>query len=558
MKAPILKTHKIGVLRDPLLHDHKFAIPKLQRNFVWDAGRAAKLLDSIYYQMPIGSLFLWAMDHKSANLIQQSTGVLPPFNPKNKTILFVIDGQQRLSVIYQAFKAERRENDAGREIDFGRICFVVKPDAETGDTRRIVHRKPIDKEYVPLSHILDPHWRKKMPSQAQWFLKLAEDCRNRFLNYPIPVVTVDSATIDEIAEVFMRLNSQGMKITSADRAVALMGRIDVRVMAEQIRHEIREMDFQLKTIDPILMGFGLVTEPPGPEGDPPKLEAMARRWSKRIESSEAGRKEFTNQWSRYKKAFFSAFNYLQNRFPVYDESYLPSLNMLATLSVFFFHHPGMPNARQAAEIRKWFWATGLAKRYSGAGYHRHLASDATLFEAIASGKRKFFKLDELLDPVVDIQAEEYQAGSARTRTFFCLLAHLKPRFLDNGEPVFQEGKAIGYPDQKQRHHIFPRAQLAAHLPARVYNSLCNICFLVARDHGPIGMRVPRNYLPDYFGGGRAQFKRVMKSHLIPVGEDSGVWEVGVVKGFKKFRQQRLKLICAEFERVAGMKLFRRN
>ena len=43
MKAPILKTHKIGVLRDPLLHDHKFAIPKLQRNFVWDAGRAAKL-----------------------------------------------------------------------------------------------------------------------------------------------------------------------------------------------------------------------------------------------------------------------------------------------------------------------------------------------------------------------------------------------------------------------------------------------------------------------------------------------------------------------------------
>lgn len=157
MKAPILKTHKIGVLRDPLLHDHKFAIPKLQRNFVWDAGRAAKLLDSIYYQMPIGSLFLWEMDHKSANLIQQSTGVLPPFNPKNKTILFVIDGQQRLSVIYQAFKAERRENDAGREIDFGRICFVVKPDAETGDTRRIVHRKPVHKEFVPLSHILDPN-----------------------------------------------------------------------------------------------------------------------------------------------------------------------------------------------------------------------------------------------------------------------------------------------------------------------------------------------------------------------------------------------------------------
>jgi hypothetical protein len=33
-------------------------------------------------------------------------------------------------VIYQAFKAEVRENDAGRDIDFGRLCFVVHPDLD--------------------------------------------------------------------------------------------------------------------------------------------------------------------------------------------------------------------------------------------------------------------------------------------------------------------------------------------------------------------------------------------------------------------------------------------
>ncbi len=70
------------------------------------------------------------MDRKSANLIRQATGVLPAFNAKNKDIWFVIDGQQRLSVIYQAFKAEVRENDAGRDIDFGRLCFVVHPDLD--------------------------------------------------------------------------------------------------------------------------------------------------------------------------------------------------------------------------------------------------------------------------------------------------------------------------------------------------------------------------------------------------------------------------------------------
>jgi len=49
-----------------------------------------------------------------------------------------------------------------------------------------------------------------------------------------------------------------------------------------------------------------------------------------------------------------------------------------------------------------------------------------------------------------------------------------------------------------------------------------------------------------------------RPHLVPVGDDSGVWERGVVRAFKHFRQQRLALICAEFEKEAGIKLFRRS
>jgi hypothetical protein len=558
MIAPTLSTRTIRSLRGALLHNHEFAIPKLQRNFVWNAGRAAKLLDSIYYQMPIGSLFLWEMDRKSAILIRLATGVLPPFNPKNKTISFVIDGQQRLSVIYQAFKAEKRENDAGQPIDFGRLCLVIDPEPGVDDPPRIVYRKPAGKEYVPISHILAPDWKKWMPSQTKGFLSRIQQCRDRFLSYPIPVVTVKSATLTEIGEVFIRVNSQGMRITSADRAVALMGQLDVRTMAEELRHEIRDQKFNLKTIDPILMGFSLVTERPDLDGDPPKLEAMARRWSKRIESDGDERKAFTNHWLRYKTALSSAFNYLRNRFPVHDASYLPSANMLATLSVFFFHHPGQPDARQASEMRKWFWATGLAKRYSGAGYHRNIVWDARFFEALGSGQRKLFKLDDLLDPVLDIQGEEYKASSARARTFFCLLSLREPKFLDNGQPIFPKNQAIGHGDQMHRHHVFPRAQLRQHFSAHAYNSLCNICFLVARDHGPIGMKVPRSYLAGYAEAGGQQFRRVMKSHLIPVAKDSGVWERSVVKGFKKFRQQRLALICAAFEKEAGMRLFRKS
>ena len=98
MKPPKLTQMRIGKLRRHLLA-RRFAVPKLQRNFVWDRGRAAKLLDSIYRDMPIGSLFLWEMDRKSANLIRQSAEVLPSFNSTNKHIWFVIDGQQRLTTL---------------------------------------------------------------------------------------------------------------------------------------------------------------------------------------------------------------------------------------------------------------------------------------------------------------------------------------------------------------------------------------------------------------------------------------------------------------------------
>src|SRR2546427_4728566 len=102
MKPPTIKKVSIRKLRTHLLA-RRFAVPKLQRNFVWDPGRAAKLLDSMYRAMPIGSLFLWEMDRKSANLVRQSTAeVLPSFNSANTRIWFVIDGQQRLSVIHQA------------------------------------------------------------------------------------------------------------------------------------------------------------------------------------------------------------------------------------------------------------------------------------------------------------------------------------------------------------------------------------------------------------------------------------------------------------------------
>lgn len=555
MKSPAPDKLPLKKLHTHLL-ERRFAIPKLQRNFVWDAKRAAKLLDSIYRNMPIGSLFLWEMDRKSANLIRQSAEVLPSFNGNHKYIWFVIDGQQRLSVIYQAFEAQEKKNDAGRVIDFSRLCFVMNPEVDDAD--RIVYRIPDGQEFISIKDILASNWKSRLPNKSQAFKRKILACRQRLLEYPVPVVTVRGATLSEIGEVFIRVNSQGMRIKAADRAIALMGKLDVRAMAEELRQKIRDSGFALSGIEPILMGFNLVAEQQRAGGDPPKLDAMARRWSKQIDKNESVRGEFRKLWDGYQRAFLVAIDYLRKRFPVHDESYLPSVNMLATLSVFFYHNQGQPDRHQAGELRKWFWATGVAERYSGRGYHHNLVSDTKFFQALGQGGRKKFIFRDLLDPVIDIQGAEYTSRSARTRAFFCLLSTRKPCYLENGEEISLEQGVLSHANLLNRHHIFPKGRLSAHFSARVYNSLCNICFLVSRDNQKIGMRLPRLYLEGYRTAGRARFKKVMSSHLVPIGEESGIWDKGLVSAFKKFRKSRLSVICSEFEKAAGIKLFRKN
>jgi len=82
------------------LRQRVFAVPRLQREFVWNGTRAAALLDSIFRGMPIGSILVWETKSRSYDLLRQNLNILPPFDTSNRKGWFLIDGQQRLSEIH--------------------------------------------------------------------------------------------------------------------------------------------------------------------------------------------------------------------------------------------------------------------------------------------------------------------------------------------------------------------------------------------------------------------------------------------------------------------------
>ncbi len=552
MKAPRIKQISVRTLHRLLL-DGVFAVPKLQREFVWNGSKAAALLDSMYQCMPIGAVLVWHTQPKDYDLLRQVLHILPPFATENPWGWFLIDGQQRLSVLHEAFAGGEKQNSGGQTIDFGRLCFVPEPEKDDGGPTWFVYRKPIHRKYIPIQNILASNWKRLHKNYPKRLFHKIEGCRTRLLRYKIPVVVIHSDDLEEVREVFVRINSQGMKISAADRTFARASQVDLRHLAHELRSginpEFRDVDFNV-----ILQGFAFVTPERKLDVGERALEATINWWNKRVDH-DGQKSEFYSRWGKYRAAFGKAVDYLHSKFSVLHSGFLPSAYMLATLSVFFYHHPAAPSTRQRREIRKWFWSTGVGLRYSGRGYRQNLIADVKFFSRLARHGAARFSFTDRMDRL-DVSRMEYTRRSSLSNAFFCLLACHGPCYIANGEPI-PSSLYASQANRSDRHHIFPRRLLANHgFKHRDYNSLCNICFIAAEENQQFGMKRPARYLADYFR--RRHFARAMKSHLIPYDGNSGLRTSGVRKAYGQFRRRRLDAICRAFEEEAGIKLFRRD
>src|SRR6476646_3006884 len=82
------------------IHNRSAVLPDFQRNFVWEPGATQELIVSIANNYPAGSI-LRVRDNKRVFAARQFEGA-PALNGAKHTFL-VLDGQQRLTSLYQAF-----------------------------------------------------------------------------------------------------------------------------------------------------------------------------------------------------------------------------------------------------------------------------------------------------------------------------------------------------------------------------------------------------------------------------------------------------------------------
>lgn len=529
----------------------RFAIPKLQREFVWDGRKSAMLLDSIYLGMPIGIPLIWRAKRSEKLFLRQRYDVLPPFNHRNREVWFLIDGQQRISALYRTKEGGNLTNARGRAIDFGRV--VLSLDSVDG-YERIRYRKPIPGRFVPLHDVLHPQWRYRVGTLTKRQLDEIRRCRRRLLRYKALLMFV-RMKIDQVKECFLRINTQGMKLTAADAIFTKAEGLELRDLVHDARGQL---DPAFRDIGEIPILWAIAAMHGGIEARGIAINQAISRMQRKADEDPRFRKRLGREWSRLVQCLGKGLDYLRQNFSVLNRDFLYSDYVLAMLALFLYWNRGGPTERQSEEIRKWFWATAVGGRYSGRNFHRCVPEDVRFFKRLAERRNARFRYSQQVEKA-DIRRAQYQSHTGIGAAFYCMMALQRPvSILDDGINPVPLDRYSTPANRKDRHHIFPRGPLR-HLkvPLTDYNSICNVCLLTAEENQRIGSRRPSAYLREP-ACNKKRFGKKMRSHLIPSDDTSGLWDRSFKRGFRQFMRARTELLCREFEHAAGIRLFRRD
>lgn len=556
----MIQNNKIEVKLYPIsrlkkMFDRKmFAVPKLQRDFVWNANKAAELMDSIYKKYPIGTILIWKAKKFRQFELNHHPSALPQYKSKgNKFIHFIIDGQQRLSVIYRIMKGDLIKNSKNEEINFGNIFFM--PDVED---KRFRYLKNTREDAASLSDILSSYWTYKFSGTPSYKMKKLKQCRDSIYKYKVPFILVSGYDLDEIKQTFIRINSLGTPISSADQAFTLASSFNLKDRVKTVFKNLNPgymnlpKEVILRTMV-LIWGIESKNKKSFEDGLQFGMQEI-NSLSSKLDKNKDAQKRFNKIWKKLQYSYGQAVDYLMNEFKVKDYSDLPSENMIIQLATFFYYNKNaQPTIYEKQQIRKWFWSTGVGSRYSGRGYARNIISDFIYFRKLGLGRHLAFQISERVSKN-SILSADYRTAASLNKAFYIMLALNEPKYLEGGGNI-PLNDLVSLKNKTNKHHIFPRDFLKRRdVSTRKINSIANICFLVFKENLDAKNKPPAIYLNDYKK--KNYYKGFLRSHLIPVKVEYGLYEK-TKSGYNKFLARRTDLIAQKFEKLAGVKLFER-
>jgi hypothetical protein len=201
------------------IKSNEIAIPEIQRPFVWKPSQVRDLIDSLYTGYPTGYL-----------IISQSPNMKLKDGTLSEGKKIMIDGQQRVTALMTSIMGMDVINS---DFEKKRIKISFNPIANDEEEVFKVQDSAIlkDKKWISdISDVFKPDFKRG--SFVSQYCEVNEEMDSDKLhdiidnligikNRQIGVITLDKElTIDEVTDIFIRINSQGAKLNQSDFAMS--------------------------------------------------------------------------------------------------------------------------------------------------------------------------------------------------------------------------------------------------------------------------------------------------------------------------------------------------
>ncbi len=524
-----------------MIEDGELRLPEMQRRYVWRGTRVRDLLDSLYRGYPTGSILVWEtpseVPMRDIDVAQQRT----PFSGRK----LLLDGQQRLTSLSAVIRSEPVEvRGRKRPIDIlfnldhpegppvelvevegdeeSSVLDEDEPDVpeddENGDNtllRRlnqrifVVANKALlaQPNWIPVSDIFKTggDWqllRSRVvspddPRYERYSQRLQRVRKIKDYLYVMQVLDPELSYI-EVAEIFVRVNSLGMKLRGSDLALAqITSRWQGSLrLFEEFQAECESNGFNLD--------LGLLVR---------TLVVFATQQCRFNTVGAIPLDHLIASWAKAKTGISYAINFLRTNARIENESLLSSPLFLIPIAVYSVNNKGIVTQESTNSLLYWLYVANARAHYS-------VSSESTLDADLNILFSQEAAPDQLLAPLMQrfgrlsIEPGDLVGRGQRSPLFSTAFLALKVR----GATDWYSGLGLSLTHQGklhyiQFHHIFPKSLLAeAGYEKGEINEIANMAFISSKANRAISNKDPQAYLAQII---TQRGVAALESHCIP-------------------------------------------
>ncbi len=566
----------------------EIAIPEIQRPFVWNAAKVRDFIDSLYRGYPVGYLIAWKNPDVRLKDGTVSTG---------KRIL--IDGQQRVTALLAALLGEQVVSKDYKRV---RISIAFHPGEGRFEVTNAAIRRDrgwitdIASVFAPeawMTQIIDEYCDAN-PNAA----KREIDERMRQLagikQNALGLIELNAELdVEAVADIFVRINSQGVALSAADFAMSKMAaneQYDGHLLRKCIdyfchlavapeAYSVLAEDHDFASTD-YFREMGWLRNESGGLYDPSytdmlrvaftstfkrgRLEDLVALLSgrnfatRRFEQSiaedsfsklEAGIRSFMNETN------FKRFVMILRSAGFVDESLIRSQNTVNFAYILFLALRAQGESPQRIEtlVRRWFVMSVLTSRYTNSPETAFGVDIGNLDRQGASEYLDVIERAELSDAFWNVGLPQQMDTSVASSPYFNVFLASQVKAHDSGFLSRDLTVRDLIEGQSNIHHIFPRSYLQKHgIQRGRYNQIANYVIMQSEINIAIGADPPatyfsglweqcRNGAPRYGGiTNEDQLQENLAAHCIPDG-----MEAARIEGYEEFLKRRRELMATK-------------